>query len=463
MFPLAIVCALAASLVVPADDPPERAPAADAPALTVFRSTAKAGALRYTWVVPKGYDDGAPRDVTVILHGTGLDYRWGHWNNKPGILRPDDVVVSVDGTSPDGNARLFLGEPEDAELFAEFLAELRATFAVERIFLYGHSQGGFFVAYFLGEHPEAAAGGVAHASGAWNWSKTPKALKDVALVFLHGTGDQVVPYRQSPGARDHYVEKGFERTRLRRLAHYSHWPNAVRATEALDWCDGMTSDDAQEVLDCALAMLRVKPADEYQWRTLVDFGGARALLLRLVGEGVEPLAGVDEALAEEARRWLERIDEQAQAQVKALKPQLPKKGALELDGKPWLGHLLPLREDFRGVEPVEALIASVGFDKAAEAHAKAARPLYDVWYAQGRKDADYASAVLENLGDCFLVDGLPSNLREQMETWKGSRVDVGAKLAKKWADWDDYAKGLDEGWKQYESIWETWKGPEPRR
>jgi predicted esterase len=464
MVSLATACALVAPLLAALpDDPPVRAPGPDAPALTVFMTTAQTGGLRYTWVVPEGYDGRTPRDLTVILHGTGLDYRWGHWNNKPGILRPDDIVVSVDGTSPNGASRLFLGEPKDAELFAQFLEELRTTFAVGRVFLYGHSQGGFFVAYFMGEHPEAVAGGVAHASGAWNWSKTPKDLKSRALVFMHGSGDPVVPYAQSPGARDHYVDKGFPRVHLRRLANYNHWPNAVRATEALDWCAGMTSGDAQAVLDCALSMLRVKPPDEYQWQSVVDFSGARQVLLRLTGKGVEPLTGVPDALAKDAGRWLARIDEHAEAHVKVLRPQLPRKGALELDGKPWLGHLLPLREDFRGVEPVEALLTSIGFDKAAEAHAKAARSLLDAWYTKGRRDADYAAAALESIGESFLFDGLPANLREQMQTWRKQDVDVGAKLAKRWSAWDEYAQALDEGWKQYEKTWKDWEGPEQER
>lgn len=463
MLLLGIACALAAPLLVVApDDPPVRVPGPDAPPSKVFMSTAKAGELRYTWVLPEEYDGKRACNLTVILHGTGLDFRWGHWNNKPGIFRPDDVVVSVDGTSPDGKARLFLGEPKDAALFAQFLEELRATFAVDRIFLYGHSQGGFFVPYFMGEHPEAVAGGVAHASGAWSWSKMPKDMKRVALVFMHGSSDPVVPYLQSPGSRDVYVEKGFALTHLRRLANYNHWPNAVRATEELDWCEGMTSTDAQEALDCALSMLRVKPSDEYQWGTVVDFSGARQVLLRLTGKGTNPIDAVPDAIAKDAGQWLERIDEHAREHVQALKPLLPRKG-FELDGKPWLGHLLPLREDFRGVEPVEALISEIGFDKAVEAHAKAARPLFTAWYTKDRKDADYASAVLESLGDCFLVDGLPSNMREQMETWRKDKVDVGAKLGKRWSDWDDHVQGLDDGWKQYQAIWKRWKGPEDKR
>lgn len=164
-----------------------------------------------------------------------------------------------------------------------------------------------------------------------------------------------------------------------------------------------------------------------------------------------------------AREWLERIDEHAAAHVEVLEGQLPKKGAFELDGKPWLGHLLPLREDFRGVEPVEALVARIGFDKAAVAHAKAARPLYDAWYTNGRRDSDYAEAVLENLQRCFLVDGLPFNLREPMRKWKDGGVDVGKKLAKRWSDLDEYGRALDEGWKQSESTWKQWQGPQARR
>src|SRR5258707_1400623 len=163
MIHLSLALALFAS-IARADDPPQRAPSADAPPLTVFATTAKTGGLRYTWVLPKGYDGKTPRNLCVILHGTGLDYRWGHWNNKPGIFRPDDIVVSVDGTSPAENSRLFLGEEKDAKLFKEFLAEMRTTFAVDRVFLYGHSQGGFFVPYYMGLFPETVAGGVAHAS-----------------------------------------------------------------------------------------------------------------------------------------------------------------------------------------------------------------------------------------------------------------------------------------------------------
>ena len=450
------------SFVSLGDEPPVRVPAADAPAQKLFMTTAKTGGLRYSWVVPKGYDGKTPRNLTVILHGTGGDFHWGYLNNPIELFRPADIVISVDGTSPAEKSRVFLGEKKDVELFKQFLAELRSCFAVDRIFLYGHSQGSFFVAYYMGLCPETVAGGVAHASGSWTNSLMPKELKKLPLVFMHGSIDPVVPYGQSVGARDYYLEKGFPLTHLRRLAGWTHWPAVVCASEELSWCQGMGCADPKEALDCALEMLRNKPPDDHQWITVVDFSGARMILQRLEGKGPNPITTVPEEVTKSAREWLAKIDEQAEAQVKALRAVLPKKGALALDGKPWLGHLIPLREDFRGVDPVEKFLTEIGYEKTLEAQTKAAKPLWDAWYGTKGNPAK-AEAVLETIGKCFLLDGLPFDLCPTMEGWKKQKLDVSPKVAKKWSDWESYAKGLDDGAKQYESVWKKWKGPDAKR
>ena len=43
----------------------------------------------------------------------------------------------------------------------------------------------------------------------------------------------VVPYGQSVGGRDWYLEQGHRTIQLRRLDRYIHWPNADRASESL--------------------------------------------------------------------------------------------------------------------------------------------------------------------------------------------------------------------------------------
>lgn len=454
---LALLIVLLLGAPLRADDPERREPSASAPDSKVFAWTSKAG-LRYTWVLPPGYDAKTPRHLTVILHGTGLDYRWGHWNNPVGVFRPHDVVVSVDGTSPgQGDTRLFLGEPKDASAFKAFLEELRSTFAIDRVYLYGHSQGGFFVVYYAGEFPDTVAGVVAHASGAWNWSKMTPPVKKVAIAFMHGTGDPVVPYGQSPASRDAYAEKGFALLHLNRLDRYNHWPNAIRATETLDWCQGMTAESAEEALDCAMRILTVKKADQYQWVTLVDFSGARDVLRRLEGKGPAPMSQVPAAVASEAKRWIVEIEKHGASHVKELEKSMPKKG-LALDGKPWLGHFVPLRENFRGVESVEAFFAAQKFDSKVEAHAKASKALFEAWWDE-KENAKVAQAALEGLPKCFLLDTFPADFGERMDALRS--VKLPGKLG--FAAFDDWSKGWKDGLAQYESVWKTWEGPKTRK
>lgn len=435
------------------DDPEQREPKADAPEEKVFAWRSK-GELRYTWVLPKGYDAKTPRNLTVILHGTGLDYRWGHWNNPVGLFRPDDVVVSVDGTSPGANdSRLFLGEPKDAQAFKAFLDEMRATFAVDRVYLYGHSQGGFFVVYYAGEFPDTVSGVVAHASGAWNWSKTTGDVKKVAIAFLHGTSDPVVPYGQSPGSRDAYEKAGFELLHLRRLHRWTHWPAAVRATETLDWCQGMTAKTPEEALACAKSILAVKPPDDHQWTTVVGFAGARDVLRRIEGKGPAPFKGVDAPVAAEAKKWIDAIETHAAEHVAEIRKSMPKK-ELALDGKPWLGHLVPMREDFRGVDAFEAFAKEIGLDKKIDAQSKATRPMWDAYWKEGKPEKA-APVVLDALSKCFLLDGFPEDFDERVKGWRALTLPGKPPFAA----YDAWSKGWADGWKEYEARWKQWDGP----
>lgn len=461
---LCLLAALLASVTAPtrAEDWQRRAPAADAPAHTVFTWTSR-GELGFAWCLPQGYDPAKPRNLTVILHGTGLDHRWGFWNNKPGHFRPDDVVVSVDGPTPDGEARLFLGDEKNAKAFREFLKELRASFSVDRIFLYGHSQGGFFVVHFAGEFPDDVAGVVAHASGAWNWSKTGKAVQKVAIAFMHGTLDPVVPYGQSPGARDAYAELGFELLHLRRLHRYNHWPNATRANECLAWCQGMTASRAREALDCARELVRPKGSDEYQWETVVDFAGARDVLRRLVGKGPVPLAGVTAEEMQEAQALSAAIEAEGARHVEVLRKSLPAKKPLALDGKPWLGHLIALREDFRGVDSVEKLVGELGFDKQLKGQGSAASAIFRAWYEEQDEKRQFET-IVSKLGDAFLIEGYPPELAKRLAELEGraKKLKLSKPALAQYADVERWQAGWDDGLRQYESVWRKWKGADGR-
>lgn len=438
---------------------PDKSPAADAKPHTWFQSRSK-GDLRYAWLVPKDYDGKTARNLTVILHGTGLDYRWGPANNPAGVFRPDDVVVSVDGPSPGPNeTRLFLGEKKDAQAFAAFLDEMRAAFAIDRVYLYGHSQGGFFVVYFAGEHPTAVAGVVAHASGAWNWSKMGAPVKKVAIAFQHGTLDPVVPYPQSPGSRDAYAKAGFELLHLRRLQNYNHWPNAVRSTESLDWCEGMTTSDPARALELARRILAPKKPDEYQWQTAVGYAGARDVLRRLEKQGPAPFANVPDEIAEDVATAIAKIESEGAKHVAALEKSVKARKDLSSKSAEWLGHLIALREDFRGVDSVEAYVKRIGYDAELASQQKAVSAITTAWYGSGPPKSIYEAIVL-NIADARLYEGLPAEMSERMEAWEHSAKSLGidAKLQKKYAAFESWKDGWKEGSESYRSIWKNWKG-----
>jgi len=436
-----------------------RAPAVGAPAQTWFRSESKSG-LQFAWKIPKGYDAKSARNLTVILHGTGLDWQWGPANNPIDDFRPDDIVVSVDGTSPgQGTSRLFLGEKKDAESFAEFLAELRAGFSIDKTFLYGHSQGGFFVVYFAGEHPELVSGVVAHASGAWNWSKMGNPVKKVAIAFMHGTLDPVVSYGQSPGSRDAYEKAGFKLLHLRRLQNYNHWPNAVRATECLDWCEGMTTEDPAAALAAAERIVTPKKADQYQWETVVGFSAAHDVLRRFDAKGNSAFRELEAKVAASAADLLKRIEEHATKHVKVMQKDVSSKKDLKSSGD-WLGHLVALREDFRGVEAVESYIKAIGYDDVLASQSKASGAIFKAWYGSGSEKQIFEE-VVDNIDDAFLVEGYPSALAEKMEAWrlKAKSLDIDDKLLKRFAAFKAWQTGWQKGRESYEDVWKTWKGP----
>ena len=457
---LATIFAVCLALSTPslASDVEQRAPDAKAAALEPFQSTTKNG-LRFIWWLPKGYDGKAKRNLTVILHGTGLDYRWGLANNQPGRFRTDDVVVSVDGPTPNGESRLFMDSKHDVDAIHDCLEEWRGEFAIERIFFYGHSQGSFFTTYYAGERPKDVAGIVAHASGVWTQSRFDKSLADIAISFMHGDQDPVVPFGQSVGARDEAWKLGLDLVHLRRIAFYNHWPNDVRASEELDWCEAMTTQDPARALELTVRLLTPKESPQEGYPTSVAFSGAREILGRFEKGAKRDLTTASEADRSRASRLMDAIQKSAAEQVAALTKSLPKK--LSLDGEDWLGNLVFAREDLRGLAAMEALAKKLDYDALVKRHLQAAGKILDAWYSS-KPPADIYTAIVEGLPDAFLFEGFPPEFYVRMAEWHAKEKDLGLKkpVLAKYDNFERWKKGWSDGSRAREKAWKEWHAPE---
>jgi predicted esterase len=406
-----------------------------------------ADGLVYNWRGPKAYDPEKGVGLTVIIHGSNLGRGWGFANHGKDSFRPDDLVVSPDGTTPNGKGGFNnMDSPADVKKFGVLLAELKKAYNVRGTYLYGHSQGSFFALKYAGDRPEEVDGVVAHASGMWRSTQAGKHGHHQAIVLMHGTQDPVVPYGQSVGGYDALKDAGYPLLRLRSLEGWNHWPaehngDVPHTSQQLAWVEGMTTKDPDRLAACFDVLAEAKSKEEHDW----------AALYRLAKHVADsPLA--PEALKDRARKAAVGVELLAQSHADALsvKPGTP------FEKKAWVGHLAIFLRSFRDVPPREAL-ATTWKDTLAEHEKSGAAHLNKYWPALHKNDA--ADAFEE--GVAAIVEGFlhygcaDAALRENLAKWEKDAKNL--KLSKKalkdyGAVVKDYGDALKDGWQAFAAL-----------
>lgn len=422
----AVLALLAGAPPAGADGPPEKAPSPKAKGTRYAWKTADG--LAYHYRVPKGYDPETGAGLTLILHGSNLDRRWGFANHSDKTFRPDDIVVSPDGTTSNGRGGFnFLGEKKDAKRLHALIEELKAVFQVRGVYLYGHSQGSFFALYYAGEHPDEVDGVVAHASGVWTWTRQGKKGHHQAIVLMHGTQDPVVPYGQSVGGYASYTKARYPRVRLRSLEGWNHWPaehnlNQYRqavphTSQQLAWVEGMTTEDPDRLAWCFEFLA------ENKFRERHDYGGTYTLAKHVEAH---PKAG--SKLKDRAAKVCAAIQALAEKHVEALEAEMPDKPALEKAG--WPAHAPMFLRTFAGVPACEAFSEARGKAMARSRDA-GLKHLRAYWKAKNGGDEKKAfEAGLDAIESGFLFHEVAGyDFRNQMKALREKAKDL--KLTKK--------------------------------
>ncbi len=376
-----------------------------------------ANGLAYEYFVPKGYDAGEGANLTLILHGSNLDRRWGFANHEAGTFRPDDIVVSPDGTTSNGSGGFnSLQRKGDLERMRELHDELRKQWKVNATFLYGHSQGSFFAFYYAGAYPADVQGVVGHASGVWIGTQGGKKNHHQAIVLMHGTSDPVVPFGQSVGSLSaHYRKLGYPLARLRSLDGWNHWPSQGHASQQLAWCEGMTTSNPARLAICLEALASPKEN--------VD-----PVALQQVATRALEFEGIDGRAVKVAEKALRDVNKAADAHVAAIAKSLGKNHKRALEDESWVGHAPLFLRHFAGTAQADALQDE--WSGTLEAHGKSANKLWAEYRKHRESNPKKALlAGVEIVEQAFLRSSTADDgFLDRLEAWAEDAKDL--KLSK---------------------------------
>jgi polyhydroxybutyrate depolymerase len=159
--------------------------------------------------VPPGYRKGRPAPLLVLLHGYSSNAAAvdDYFRLQP-VLDERGVLYGVPNGTPDRagdrfwNATdaccdLYDSGVDDSGYLQDVIqqAEDRYTVDGRRIFVVGHSNGGFMAYRMACDHSDTVAAIVSVAGAMYDDPRKCSAAQPVSVLQVHGSGDTVVPYQ----------------------------------------------------------------------------------------------------------------------------------------------------------------------------------------------------------------------------------------------------------------------------
>lgn len=366
------------------DGPPEKEPGPKATGKVYTWKTSDG--LAYDFLLPKSYDPEKGITLTFILHGSNGWKGWGFSMHAPGEFRPDDFVVSPEGTTPNGQGGFnSFQNKKDLDRFHKLHQELKELVKVNATYIYGLSQGSFFAHFYAGFHGDEVNGIVAHGSGLWIGSGLKKGNHHQAISVMHGRGDPVYNYSGGVGAREGYVDVKYPMLTFRTLELNLHWAPWVHQAQQLAWCEGMTSDDPERVGLSLQWMLDVKDSDGWIRDPVASYQ---------VAARAAEMDGVDPKLQTAAKKMMASVEAAAAAHVAAIEKSHTKTKGKLTAGAEWVGHAHYFLRDWRGVPTADEFRKK--WSKTVDKHDDAAKDGWTDYYKaleKGKKANAMSAAI----------------------------------------------------------------------
>ena len=310
---------------------------------------AAANGMTYHVRIPEKYDPHSGRAAIVVLHGSNAnsaDYLLGISQRWPKVAA-DYVLIGIDGEwptqkDPDGPPAFvytyvdFVGkskykgfpgtERESPALVAEALGEIRNQVKVTKVFITGHSQGGFLVYSCVMNYPELFAGAMPISAGlifqcepsAYEDAAVRRDQRKVPIVIVHGDQDPLVSVSMAKSAYDSFLDDGFPMIRLLLAKGAGHPFIFLPFEEGIRWLESMASDDPRALLafaQRAYSRREYRDALAYLHRAQeLDAEGKQSKAIAGLRQMVEKLAAAPAAKLEKAIResgaggWVPEFD-----------------------------------------------------------------------------------------------------------------------------------------------------------
>ena len=159
--------------------------------------------------VPSSYDGETPAPLILLLHGyTASGAQQDAYFSLSGLVdHYGFILVAPDGTEEASDRRsrfwnassaccnFFDSDVDDVAYLTRLIDAVKADYAIDdtRVYLFGHSNGGFMSYRMAHEHAGTIAA-IASLAGADDPGRRPSPTDAVHVLQIHGTADEAIPY-----------------------------------------------------------------------------------------------------------------------------------------------------------------------------------------------------------------------------------------------------------------------------
>lgn len=342
-----------------------------------------ANEMSYHLRMPEGFAADKSYNAILILHGSNMNSKayvntiasaWPdianryiligiNGENKSRNFNPDNPAYNYSYVNFVGKST-YKGYPgtdrESPALVSEVLTELKEYVPFKKLFVGGHSQGGFLTYSVMMNYPDQVDGAFPIAGGmifqvdptAYDKEDLRKQQREIPLAIVHASNDRVVDFGMSESAHRAFLGDSFPMLRFVTSDTAGHSFAALPIDDAIQWLESMTTDDSDHVVSYAKEL-----AKEENFR---DVAG-------LLSRGNLPkLDAEQEQVFSDLRKELESKAAESSKDLLTL--------IEDNEDHHWVGDFYEFRNEYEFTNAAKPIVAA--YEKIKEEHEEPAKKLY---------------------------------------------------------------------------------------